>query len=202
MGTDELPADGAASPAGVNGSAPAEGRKLDYDRVSIALDPKSGAIQWDIMRPATVEKLREGLRNPESIKRLRLAPATAAAASKAPTANDLALCGVLYDAASAIAVSLARAAGYSADHAEVLRYSAEEKATLLEPTAKVFAKYARDFKYTDELVLTLAIVTVTGAKITAMKQAAEKGLGVVGRIVPASPIVPIVDVPEVGPQPS
>jgi hypothetical protein len=51
-------------------------------------------------------------------------------------------------------------------------------------------------------VLTLAIVTVTGAKITAMKQAAEKGLGVVGRIVPASPIVPIVDVPEVGPQPS
>lgn len=172
FGDDDAPAAPAAD--GAPRTKPA------YDRLAIAIDSSTGKILWDQMRPITQGKLKAAILDPDTTARLG-APVAPGAPAPALTADDLALVSLLYDAVGSIAVSLARAQGYTGDQAALLRYSEEEKTALQEPTARVLAKYSAGFKYTDEVMLALALGSITSAKVAALRASTPAGPVLVAR---------------------
>jgi hypothetical protein len=133
-------------------------------RLSVQLTADGKGIAWDRMRPQTQEQLRA---------LLGTAPGAAAATTAAADAFDPALCAVAYDALSTLMVGLARRSGYTEDAAGVLRFTADEKAVLAEPTAKVLNKYVPAGKYQDELMLGVLLTTIIAGKLTMLRRSAQ-----------------------------
>lgn len=146
-----------AAPSGDTTTSPAS------PRLSVQLTADGKGIAWDRMRPQTQEQLRA---------LLGTAPG---ATSVAPVGDtfDPALCAVAYDALSTLMVGLARRSGYTEDAAGVLRFTAEEKGVLAEPTAKVLNKYVPAGKYQDELMLGVLLTTIIAGKLTMLRRSAQ-----------------------------
>jgi len=130
-----------------------------------------GMIDVSRLRERTKDALRKALLDPKLAESLGVAsPASAADAQvMAQIANGL------YDGLSALSIALARRAGYSIQHASVLLFTADEKAMLAEPTARVVNKYFPDFggKYRDEILLSFALVNIIGAKILLLRESSK-----------------------------
>ena len=157
-------------------SAPSDGGKPETPetsaapRISVQLT-SDGSIAWDRIRDTTKAQLRKALSDPNTGKQLGLADGSAAAQLDM---FDPSLCGVLYDSLSTALVGLARwRGGYTDEQAAVLRFNADEKKALGEPTARVLNKYGASFgKYQDEIALGLLLTTIITGKVTALRKAA------------------------------
>jgi hypothetical protein len=128
-------------------------------RLAVTLDD-DGRVAWDRMRPETRETLRRALGTEAPG-----APTTAGARL------DPAIIYVAYDALTSIAVSVAAASGYTLDSAEQLRFSAREKAALLEPTQKVLAKYTVSLgRWEDEIMLAMILGATVQGKVAQLRR--------------------------------
>jgi len=160
VGSDPLPAASAAAPA-TEAEAVA--------RLSIPLTADGGSIQWDRMRPRTKDQLRTLLASSDTAANLG-APVPGADAG---AAVDPAIVGMLYGSLGMLMVSAARAKGYTAEQANVLIFTPEEKAALQDPTAKVLSKYAGSMgKYQDEITLCVTLGMVLTGKLSNLRKAA------------------------------
>lgn len=141
-------------------------------RLSVPINPKTGKLDFDSMRASTREKLKAALADPAA--RAALGDAGGGVAL---SADDAALNGVLvnmlYDVIGSIGVVVAQTRGFQAAHAEVLRYTEQEKAILAPTTLKVLNKYnLLGGKYADEIALVAAVGSVTAGHIMALRQLA------------------------------
>lgn len=163
-----------SAPQPSHGSTHGESKPSESDKTERLSFPltKEGDLDLDSLRSGTREKLRRALHNDKVRAELFGASGPGAPSAARLTPDDLALAGVLYDALGALFVSAARASGYPLDAAEMLRYSEQEKRALIEPTARVFAKYAGNFAYMDELMLGVAFTTITLGKLSLLKKPA------------------------------
>ena len=138
-------------------------------RLSIPLTANGDAIQWDRMRPRTKDQLRALLASSDTAANLG-APVPGADAN---AAVDPAIVGMLYGSLGMLMVSAARAKGYTAEQANVLIFTPEEKAALQDPTAKVLSKYAGSMgKYQDEITLVVTLGMVLTGKLSNLRKAA------------------------------
>lgn len=141
-------------------------------RLGVPYDTNTGKIVFEGMRPSTKDKIRVLLDDPRIAKELGVS----ANVSSASSAENDALAGivvnVLYDAIGSLAVILAKSRGFGS-HAELLRYTEQEKEQLSAPTLKVLSKYdLLGGKYADELLLVAAVGSITAGHIMAMTHAA------------------------------
>lgn len=150
------PVDGAdPMPAATSGADDAK-----TERLSIPLTADGSAIDWERMRPGTRDKLKALTGDAGSVG----APGAA---------MDPAVVGMLYGSIGSLMVGIARAKGFTAEQANVLIFTAEEKAALQEPTARVLAKYAGSMgKYQDEIMLTVTLGMVLTGKLSALRKTA------------------------------
>lgn len=126
-----------------------------------------GTFAWDLIGDKKAARLRKATRDPEFQRRFMPKPETA---GDAPPTFDAGMCGVLYDTASVLMVGLMRARGFG-DRAELMRFSDQDKAILVDPTARVLSKYVGEFKYQDEVTLALALFAVVTGKIALLRAA-------------------------------
>lgn len=138
-------------------------------RLTLPLDP-AGKLRLDRMRPSTVDALRKMLDEPT----LRAVRGEAGASTDAadPAVNAV-IVNVIYDAIGSLAVLLARSKGYTEEHANLLRYTAEEKSAMGPLTVKVLEKHnLLGGKYADEIALVTTIGAITVGHVMALQQAA------------------------------
>jgi hypothetical protein len=110
------------------------------------------------MRPGTRDKLRS---------------LTGAGDSATAAPMDPAIVGMLYGSLGSLMVSVARSKGYTAEQANVLIFTPEEKAALVDPTSKVLAKYSGALgKWQDEIALTVMLGMVLTGKLSALRKTA------------------------------
>lgn len=157
------PSGAASTPATPSGDGSREAATVS-PRLSVQLTDDGARIAWDRLRADSREKLRRVLADPEAVKQL------GATMPAATVTVDPMICGVLYDALSSIAVSLARASGYAVDRAAVLRFNDEEKAMLAAPTAAVFAKYSDALgAYQEEFTLAMLLFAILSGKVAVLR---------------------------------
>jgi len=142
----------------------------DVQRLTVPIDSKTGFIAWD--------RLRSPDKTANVLKRVftdsRLSPARSESPEDSAALNAVVV-NVLYDAIGMIAVVAARTRGYSETSAQLLRYTADEKAALAPQTVKVLNKYnLLGGKYADEITLLVAVAGITGAHVMAMQEAEAK----------------------------
>lgn len=150
---------------GAEPAAPAGDEKAERLSFPLAAD---GSAAVEQLRPATREKLRQAFSSPAARAAIFGGPAPAG-----PSAEDMALCSVLYDTISSILVSVYRASGYSVEQAAFARYTDEQKAQLVPPTAKVLSKWVGDFAYMDELMLGVLVITITSQNVQQVQKARQ-----------------------------
>lgn len=111
---------------------PKEQKEPQPDRLALLLDPESGNVLWDRMRPSTKEQVRKAMTDPRAAKELGLvatgsAPAATSEDSAAMNAQLVMLLGVAFDLVGRMSVVAAKSRGYHPSAAEVLRWTEEEK---------------------------------------------------------------------------
>lgn len=140
-------------------------------RLSIPFDPKTGKLAFDSMRASTKAKLVAALRDPAAREALGQDVTNTATAPAEDAALNAMVVNMLYDVIGSVAVVLAKSRGFQASHAEVLRYTAEEKQAFAGPTLAVLNKYdLLGGKYADELLLLAAVGSVTASHVMALTQ--------------------------------
>lgn len=141
-------------------------------RLGVPYDTNTGKIVFEGMRPSTKDKIRVLLDDPRIAKELGVSANVSSASSAENDALAGVVVNVLYDAIGSLAVILAKSRGFGS-HAELLRYTEQEKEQLAAPTLKVLSKYdLLGGKYADELLLVAAVGSITAGHIMAMTQAA------------------------------
>lgn len=164
-------------------SAPIE-KESTIPRLGVPFNPDTGKIVFEGMRPSTKEKIRVLLDDDRIAKELGVASMATGSSAENDALAGVAV-NVLYDAVGSLAVILAKSRGFGS-HAELLRYTEQEKAQLSAPTLKVLSKYdLLGGKYADELLLLAAVGSITAGHIMAMTHAAA-----------AVPMVPPVTIGE------
>jgi hypothetical protein len=142
-------------------------------RLSLPFNRKTRKIEFSKMRGSTRDALKSALADPDA--RAALGHGAGDAGAPSTTADHDALAGLvttlLYDSISSIAVLIARFRGFAPEHADLLRYTTEEKAMFAPLTMRVLAKY--DLMNNDEAVLIGAVGAVTASHLVAMTQAAN-----------------------------
>lgn len=139
-------------------------------RLGVPFDPVTGKIVFDGMRPSTKEKIRVLLDDARIAKELGIG--SNAVASAENDAFAALVVNVLYDAIGSLAVIMAKSRGYG-EHAEILRYTEQEKASFAAPTIAVLNEFdLLGGKHANKLLLLAAVGTVTAGHIAAMQQAA------------------------------
>lgn len=147
--------------------------KPELDRLAVTLDAQ-GAIVFDGMRPTTKTRLRTALADPRVARELNLsAPAVGVATLSADDAAlTMLVINALYDAVSGLGVAVARARGFHETSANLLRFTTDEKDKLAGPTMSVLNKYdLLGGKYKEEILLLVAIGSMTAGHVTAMQHA-------------------------------
>jgi hypothetical protein len=153
-------------------STPPNEKESTIPRLGVPFDPTTGKIVFEGMRPSTKEKIRTLLDDDRISKELGVSPNVSSASSPENDALAGVVVNVLYDAIGSLAVILAKSRGFGT-HAELLRYTEQEKAQLAAPTLKVLGKYdLLGGKYADELLLVAAVGSITAGHIMAMTHAA------------------------------
>ncbi len=149
------------------------------ERLSVPLTKDGKRINWDRMRPATKEQFRSLLAGD---------PDAAPLGAPAVEAIDPAVVGMIYGSIGMLMVSAARARGFTAEQASVLIFTDDEKKALVEPTAKVLAKYTGSLgKWQDEIMLVVTLGTVLTGKVSQLRK-------------PATVIALVPDAPDTAPE--
>jgi hypothetical protein len=172
-------------PDPVPATPPPEPESDALARLSVPLSP-DGTVDASRLRERTKDALRKALLDPKLAESLGVTGAASSQDAKvmAQIANGL------YDGVSALAIAMARRAGYSIQQASVLLFTADEKAMLAEPTVRVVNKHFPDFggKYRDEIVLAFALTNIIAAKVMLLRAAGNT-------VTPAAPTVPLAQEP-------
>jgi len=174
--SEPIPSTHPASPAFVSSASPDKpSEKAETEqipRLGVPFDPKTGKIVFEGMRPSTKDKIRTLLDDDRLSKELGVTSNVSSASSAENDALAGIVVNVLYDTVGSLAVILAKSRGFGS-HAELLRYTEQEKAQLAAPTLKVLSKYdLLGGKYADELLLLAAVGSITAGHIMAMTHAA------------------------------
>lgn len=175
------------------GGEPEPGDKFVYFSVPVTSDDQ---VPWDQLGERKLARLRRIATDPEFVRRVLPARVDAPA-----TGIDPSVCGVLYDALSVLMVGIAQARGVPIERAAVLRFTPDEKGALVEPTAKVLSKYVGEFKYQDEIMLGVLVLTIINGKLQYMNQLA-KGPHQAPPPPPPAPVIPLAPAPPAGPPPA
>jgi hypothetical protein len=154
-------------------STPPNEKESTIPRLGVPFDPTTGKIVFEGMRPSTKEKIRTLLDDDRISKELGVSANVSGVSSAENDALAGVVVNVLYDAIGSLAVILAKSRGFGS-HAELLRYTEQEKQTLSAPTLKVLGKYdLLGGKYADELLLLAAVGSITAGHVMAMTHAAS-----------------------------
>lgn len=138
-------------------------------RFSCPITPDKKKFAFDKFQDKTRDQLRELLTDPAVAAELGVAsPAVLAAADATPPE----LCDVVWDVCSMVLIAWARKQEYSPAQAQVLAFTAEEKAKLNPSTAKLFDRYLPGGfgKYQDEMALGLTLVAIVSGKLALLKK--------------------------------
>lgn len=139
-------------------------------RLSVPFDADKGEIDFSSMRPSTVEKLKKAVAAPNARAALGL-DGSGSAAPAADGALNALVVNVVYDALGSAAVIFAKTRGFQATHAEVLRYTAEEKAMFAPITIEVLEEYDLiKGKHAKLITLLAAVGAVTSKHIAELMQ--------------------------------
>lgn len=134
--------------------------KTAAPRLSLPLTDDGTAIDWDRVRDAEKARRIVGL----------------GADTKTSATSELfgsELIGVALDSLSMVAVAMARANGYRTEAADVLRFTTDEKATLVPRIEKVLAKYAPTLgEYEDEIALAATAGMIVVGKVVSLRRSA------------------------------
>lgn len=142
-------------------------------RLSLPYNPETGKIDFSSMRASTREKLKRALADPSATEALGTSAATIEGAPDQSAALNTMIVNTLYDAISSLAVVLAKSRGFQATHAEMLRYTQQEKEMFAPLTINVLNKYdLLGGKYAEEMMLLAAIGAATATHVQAMTAAA------------------------------
>lgn len=130
-------------------------------RLSLPLTADGSAVDWDRVRNADKARSVLGLGGePE-----------ASASSDVFGADML---GLALDLIGSSLVSVARAAGYTVESSEVMRFGEQEKAAIIPRATKVLSKHAPTLgKWEDEIMLGTTVTIVLAGKLMALKKAAS-----------------------------
>lgn len=135
------------------------------ERVTVQLT-EEGQIDWERMQAKTRAKLERAGVGPGGVQ---TAPQTAPAAP----GLDPNVAGMLWGGIGSLLVGAASWMGYPKDEALKMQFTPDERAALVEPTNAVLAKYSVSLgEYEEEIMLALAVGTLTYSKFTAMKKPA------------------------------
>jgi hypothetical protein len=146
------------TPAQTRASAPAEDKA---PRLSLQLTADESAIDFESVRPRTVEKLKRVLQHP-SAERLGHKP------TDPDEVLDPSVCDVLYDSLGVLWAGLAQLSGYRAPDPF---YSESQKTAMRQPTAKLLDKHAGKLgPWQTEIVWGVAFVTCTLASVRQLRR--------------------------------
>lgn len=142
----------------------------DERRQSVAIPvDKTGKVAIEDLSEKARARLVSMLNDP-AVRALGVTPAADAGAV------DPAVTGILYDAIGSLASSIAVATGHTVDSAKLLAFTADEKASLAEPTAKVLSKYSGAWaKWQDEIALGMLLTAILQGKVQRLERKPSEG---------------------------
>jgi hypothetical protein len=136
--------------------------KEKVQRLSLPLTPDGSAVDWERVRNA--DKARSVL---------GLGGAGEAASESADGLFGADMLGLALDMIGSGLVSVARAAGYTAESSDVMRFGEQEKAAIIPRATKVLAKHAPTLgRWEDEIMLGTTLTIVLAGKLMALKKSA------------------------------
>lgn len=141
--------------------------------MSFAVDASGKPTNPDRLRQPTKDALRIALQDEEFLRAIGI--------RSDDDAEEDALLSVIsdgaYDMLSVLLLLGARRAGYSIEHARVLAFTPNEKATLNGPTTKVIKKHLPSIggKYREEIMLAISLTNVIAAKVMLLREMSKAG---------------------------
>jgi len=129
-------------------------------RLSLPLTPDGSAVDWERVRHADKARAVLGLGG---------ASESGGADAGLFGADML---GLALDMIGSSLVSVARAAGYTVESSDVMRFGEQEKAAIIPKATKVLAKHAPTLgRWEDEIVLGTTITIILAGKLMTLKKA-------------------------------